>query len=369
MRITIASLGRAHLLDAARELENRGYNVTFYSATPPSNFKRYGLKNGGISLIIFVFPIYLIKKYFHNYYTQRLYSDILDILVYLLLKRCDIFICQSPNFQRSMKKAKRLGAITILDRGTSHIDVYENLAKISKEPQHCASYVKYDKRQYDEADYITIASDFVEQGFLEKGFEKRKIFINPYGVSLKNFHPTVCTNEYDCIVVGQWSLRKGSHIIVDAFKNTNIKILHVGSIYNCEFPKLNNFIHVDPVKEPELIKYYSKAKVFLFPSIEDGFGLVLLQAAACGLPIIASTNCGASTLKRIISDKSYIQIIKNLTPETLKSAVYKMLENHDNGLRIYSSNINNILSWEQYGRRLDNFIKTIIHEKDIDNMQ
>ena len=249
MKITIASLGRAHLLDAARELQRIGYDITFYSATPPSNFRRFDLIKGGVSLIKYVFPFYLLKKYIRGYYTQRLYSEIIDILVSIQLKRSDVFICQSPNFQRAMKKAKQLGAIIILDRGTSHIDVYEKLAKISGEPWHCSSYIKYDKRQYYKADYITIASDFVKNGFLECGFDKTKLFVNPYGVSLKHFYPTKCTNEYDCIVVGQWSRRKGSHIIVEAFKNTHIKILHVGSICDCEFPLQDNFTHIDAVKE------------------------------------------------------------------------------------------------------------------------
>jgi glycosyltransferase involved in cell wall biosynthesis len=41
---------------------------------------------------------------------------------------------------------------------------------------------------------------------------------------------------------------------------------------------------------PEL---YAHADVFLFPTIEDGFGMVLTQAAAAGLIILATANCAA----------------------------------------------------------------------------
>jgi glycosyltransferase involved in cell wall biosynthesis len=41
---------------------------------------------------------------------------------------------------------------------------------------------------------------------------------------------------------------------------------------------------------PEL---YADADVFLFPTIEDGFGMVLTQAAAAGLIILATPNCAA----------------------------------------------------------------------------
>jgi glycosyltransferase involved in cell wall biosynthesis len=46
--------------------------------------------------------------------------------------------------------------------------------------------------------------------------------------------------------------------------------------------------------ETELPDHYSWADVFVFPSVQDGFAVVLAQASAAGLPIIASTNCGAS---------------------------------------------------------------------------
>lgn len=360
MNIIIASLGRAHLLDCARELQKKGHNVLFYSATPKSNFKKYKLTTGGVSLTYYIGIFYLIKKFFPNYYTQRLYSTVLDFIVCLIMPRCDIFICQSPNFQFSMKTAKRKGAITILDRGTSHIDIYDKLALVSGEKKHKRAYVKYDKRQYYQADYITIASDFVKQGFLTCGFDEEKLFVNPYGVSLQHFYPTICTMEYDCIVVGQWSLRKGSNLVRDAFANTNIRILHVGSIADTPFHSCANFKHIDSVPETELFKYYAKAKIFLFPSIEDGFGLVLLQAAACGLPIVCSSNCGGTTLKRIIGDVDNIHIMEEITSDCLRQTVLNVLSQYSpNKNRTYCDSIDKKMSWEQYGERYNEFLQNI----------
>ena len=37
---------------------------------------------------------------------------------------------------------------------------------------------------------------------------------------------------------------------------------------------------------------YSQASVFVLPSIEDGFGQVIVQAMACGIPVITTTNTG-----------------------------------------------------------------------------
>jgi glycosyltransferase involved in cell wall biosynthesis len=46
------------------------------------------------------------------------------------------------------------------------------------------------------------------------------------------------------------------------------------------------------VPQPDLTQWLSRATVLVLPSIEDGYGLVLLQAMACGCPVIATTHSG-----------------------------------------------------------------------------
>ena len=54
-------------------------------------------------------------------------------------------------------------------------------------------------------------------------------------------------------------------------------------------PLLNEKINIiKPVSQNLLRTFYNQASVFITCSIEDGFGMVLLQAMACGLPVIAS---------------------------------------------------------------------------------
>ena len=43
MKVVIASLGRAHLLDCARELVNQGNDVTMFCSTHRNSFEKYGL--------------------------------------------------------------------------------------------------------------------------------------------------------------------------------------------------------------------------------------------------------------------------------------------------------------------------------------
>lgn len=368
MKIVIATSGRAHLLDCARELENQGHEVTFFTYSPSGNFKEFGLKSGGRSLLYLMAPFELLKRKFYNLWTWRLANFMLDLFVSFLMPKCDVFIAQSPYFSRSMLKArKKYKSIIIIDRGTSHVLKYNSILEKIGVAKQWQWYINYDEQQYSLADFIAVASDFVKNSFVEYGISERKLFFNPYGVSLKCFNPTVWTCEFDCVCVGQWSKRKGSHLVVEAFKDTKVRVLHVGAIVDVEFPNCDNFVHVDSVPEAQLPKYYSKAKIFLFPSFEDGFGLVLCQAVACGLPIICSTNTGGPTLKRLLNVDKEILVMESLTPDSLRENYFKMQNfvNSDIIQRNYvdKQNLQDLLSWNAYGERYNNFLNKI--NKDI----
>lgn len=361
MKIVVASSGRAHLLDCARELSKQGHDVTFYACTPRKNLIKYGFPEGK-SLLWFMAPFYALKTYLPSELTRQLYMEALDFIVYWIIPQCDIFIAQSPNYSRCMLKAKKkYGATCILDRGSSHIRTFNRLGRLCEQTHENQRYIRIDERQYSYADYVAIASSFVERSFIENGFDKNKLFINPYGVSLQHFYPTQYTGEFDCIVVGGWNKRKGSKIVIDAFENTAIRVLHVGGLGDLPFPEADNFVHIDPVSEDMLVNYYAKAKVFIFPSYDDGFGLVLCQAAACGLPIVCSQNTGGPTLKKMLGDENNIYVMKEINAESLRKGVYQQLVTckHE-GVRNYVGNKMALFTWDAYGKRYDKFLKSMI---------
>ena len=128
-------------------------------------------------------------------------------------------------------------------------------------------------------------------------------------MNLSWFFPTKLDYEkaFDVIIVGIWTLRKGVDLLVNACENKKLSLLHVGPLSSdYPFPNNVNFRHIDSVDEKLLSYYYSMAKVFCLPSREDGFGLVLFQAMACGLPLVYSHDTGGPDLKKLVDDHDFL---------------------------------------------------------------
>src|SRR5262249_8146159 len=99
LKIAIATAGRFHVLDLARELQALGHNVRLYSYVPLAQARRFGLPDKcHVSLLPLVFPVVAWQRLL-----PRLMPQTHESLLYLLLNRavitrlspCDVFICMS----------------------------------------------------------------------------------------------------------------------------------------------------------------------------------------------------------------------------------------------------------------------------------
>lgn len=364
MKIVIASTGRAHLLDTARELSCQGNEIHFYSYTSKKNCVNLGFSLDNFhSLRFLMFPFLVIDKIFQKEWTRTLLRLAIDNFMALLLPKCDVFICKSPNFPYSMKKAKRKGALVLLDRGSTHVRKFNKLLEEYKGILQPEFYCKLDEAQYKLADYIVVGSNYVADSFVEYGIPRKRLFVNNYGFGMKNFYPTeLQSDHYDLIFVGQWCKRKGCDLLKDYIEtHPNHSLLHVGSIIDVQMPSTDNFKHIDSVSEPELIKYYSRAKVFILPSRDEGLALVQLQAVACGLPLVITYNTGGSDLLQYIDDNKWINIMQSfsMTEMELKVETAIKLADSQHGCRQYCHDLENKVSWYAYGKRYNEFLKSI----------
>jgi glycosyltransferase involved in cell wall biosynthesis len=228
MKITIAASHRFHLLDLARELASLGHEVRFYSYVPTKRAMKFGLKKEhSFSLYWMMLPflaLYKISKGAN--WSVKLKNQALDFFVSKFMIRCDVYIALGTIYKNSLLVAKhKHNAITILEWGSKHIIEQEiAIAAATHAKKQDAYFIKRSTDGYELADYISIPAEHVEQSFLKHGIHKNKLLVNPYGVDLSMFKPTTLNqdNQYDVIMVGNWSYTKGCDFIVNALNGTDI---------------------------------------------------------------------------------------------------------------------------------------------------
>jgi glycosyltransferase involved in cell wall biosynthesis len=192
---------------------------------------------------------------------------------------------------------------------------------------------------------------------------QRKCHVIPYGVSLNSFPSKITTLKNDRpigIFVGLWSYQKGCDLLYEATKMLNsFNLVHVGAIGDLQFSGTSNLKHINKVDQNSLFKYYQSADFFVLPSRQDGFGMVLSQALATGLPVLTTFDTGGFDLQLTPALKDRIMLIESNDLQALVVGIEKMLNRLKNGPEFMelSESDRLELSWKGYGERYHSFIQ------------
>ncbi len=198
-----------------------------------------------------------------------------------------------------------------------------------------------DKKLVAYADDIFVNSRY-SQAVAKKIYRRTGIIIYP-GVDAKKYSPVRFEEKENYILsVGRLSKFKNFNILISAFAKLKDKKVLLYLIGNGEeknnLQNLTKKLEIEKrvvffsnINDQTLVDFYAKAKIFALCSRNEPFGIVPIEAMACGTAVIADNSGGP--LETIINGKTGELI--NCEIENLHLALEKLLVN-EKTLKIYS---------------------------------
>lgn len=152
------------------------------------------------------------------------------------------------------------------------------------------------------------------------------------------------------ITVGQFIERKGFDLLLEAWnkldkKNAELIIVGGGdkrSEYEAfiETNKLDNVTIIDFLDKKDLYEYYKASDIFILPTREDVWGLVINESMACGLPVISSDNCIAAQELITHGENGFIYPVFDI--EAMKNYLQQLIDSENLREEIAENNIRKI---------------------------
>jgi len=158
--------------------------------------------------------------------------------------------------------------------------------------------------EYARAMTIRVASTWAADSMAARGVDRSRIHVVPHTVDLNRFTPSSHVDRNDgslrIVFVGSLGLGKGFQYLLSAVRmlhTRKIAVRIVGATGDpwCRrlFIRLATDLNVT-VEPGDPCRAYQDADVLVLPTLHDGFGLVVAEAMASGLPVITTEKCGAA---------------------------------------------------------------------------
>jgi glycosyltransferase involved in cell wall biosynthesis len=145
--------------------------------------------------------------------------------------------------------------------------------------------------------FVAVSSIISEKLTKELNVYKNKIIVEPNCVDLNHYRPLdkvktrtalgIPQNNFIVIFVGRSTEDKGFSTLLNAVKDlSEVKLILLGDDFNGVND--NNILIKGRVSRDDMPKYMSAADVFILPTKHEGSSNAIIEAMACGLPIISS---------------------------------------------------------------------------------
>lgn len=229
----------------------------------------------------------------------------------------DLLLAWTQVALESLRRARREGVPTLLEPSMNHIRHFDETLRTERLRWGKGIGLNSDftsvvrarmLAEYEAADHISVFSSFSRRTFEAYGVPSSKLHTVPLGIDHARFALRDGRNPgpLRVLFVGRIEVMKGIQYLLEALRllpALPIEVRVIGHVARDMPPLLATLEDPRVTYQPavvnrELPAIYRDADVLVFPSVNDSFGLVMLEAMASGMPVIASEQTGAEDVMR-----------------------------------------------------------------------
>ena len=206
------------------------------------------------------------------------------------------------------------------------------------------------------ADKVTALTEWEKDEIKKLGIPEEKITVIPNGINIdkfskvksgKNFREKYNIEGPMILFIGQPIRRKGLEYLIGAMPEIikefeNVKCFFVGYRKNNKLEELcdklnikSNVIFLGFLSEQKKVEALTAADIFVFPTLYEGFGTVVVEAMAAGCPVVTTNVAGNS---EIVKNNRNGILVKPKSSEEISKAVIKLLKNNGTRKKMGSRN-------------------------------
>ena len=310
---------------------------------------------------------------------QLITDNTFDLQAALSLPKSRIFHGWNSYSLLPMLRAKQRGTITIVDRPSLH-PMFELQALIKAHETHGYPLPRAgirwqtakEVRELNMADWVVVCSSLGVETMVSHGVDPGKLRVVPFGVDSSHFTPGEKEDStYRVLFVGGLRYRKGLPDLLAAYQeieSPGTELVIVGGVPEPGMEQILSRVPpsvriVGSVHPNELPAYYRNASVLVLPSHAEGLGMVVLEAMACGTPVVVTDMVGARDL---ISDGNAGLVVPTGDVAALAAALQR-LHNEPDWRRALGENARKIAvenSWANYGRKIVDLYRSLLSEEE-----
>jgi len=227
-----------------------------------------------------------------------------------------------------------------------------------------------------QSERVLALSQSLARATIALGVDPNQVEIVPHGVNTDKFQPVIAVREPLVLFVGSLIERKGLKYLIQAMPRVLQKFHEVRLVIVGEGPQesillnltralgvANNVLFVGAQSQDQISRWMQLAKVFVLPSLEEGLGVVLLEALASGTPCVATRIGG---IQDIISPEVGI-LVAPADSAALADAIITVLEDQKRwNMMSYNARSHAVehYSWNSIASCLINIYQDIINRQE-----